>query len=76
MFGCKDDVLREKIFKEKNLTLEHRIKICEAHQAYKKQMSVFRKGTGAEHVHIVRTIEDKSQSAQTKEQGHVNENRE
>ena len=42
VFGCNDDTLREKFFKEDSLTLDKAIKLSIAHQATKKQMSVFR----------------------------------
>ena len=43
---------------EENLTLERMVKIYEAHQAYKKQMSLFREETGEGHVHRERGNEE------------------
>ena len=50
-FGCRDDALREKFFREEDLTLEDAEKIAAAHQATLKQMAIFKDGDMQESVH-------------------------
>ena len=42
VFGCREDSLRDKFFREAALTLQMTIHICTAHQASQKQMNSFR----------------------------------
>ncbi|XP_063615279.1 uncharacterized protein LOC134788321, partial [Penaeus indicus] len=44
VFGCRDEALREKFFKEETLSFNDAMKICVAHQATQKQMSLFQEG--------------------------------
>ena len=51
VFGCRDDQLREKFFREEDMTLEEAEKIVAAHQASMKQMAIFKDGGMQETVH-------------------------
>ena len=42
VFGCREDSLRDKFFREAALALQMTIHICTAHQASQKQMNSFR----------------------------------
>ena len=42
VFGCREDSLRDKFFREAALTLQTTIHICTAHQASQKQINSFR----------------------------------
>ena len=63
VFGIKDDRLREKLFRDENLTLQKAIQLCQAHEATMQSMQTFKEET----IHQVKQ-KSKSKPAKKKEE--------